>query len=258
MKKIIYTFLTFCLILPTYGNTIQGGVSEQGSGMSNRIIDKQTGAGIGGAKITLPKQNYHTKTDREGYFELDTTFDGTTIMSVQKENYKPFSMSINQQTLSEPLTVTIEKSNSHDISIDMSMHHLGDNSYSERSANAGEFRAEATGPFFTKEFFLKNINTSKPVFLVIGSIIGIDTIMARSVGQNRYPTSFASPPEVYFNGKKISEIQINGDGQKIKIPSDLIKKNQKNEVTIRTGRNIMQTAYVDYDDIEFMNLFIEN
>ena len=235
MKKIICIFLVFNLILPVYASTIQGGITEQGSGMSKRIIDKQTGAGIGGAKISLPKQNYQTKTDREGYFELDTTFDGTTIMSVQKENYKPFSMSINQQTMSEPLTVTIEKSNAHDISIDVNLHHLGDNSYSERSANAGEFQTEAAGPFFTKEFSLKNINTSKPVYLVIGSIIGIDTIMARSVGQNKYPTSFASPPEVYFNGKKISEIQINGD-----------------------GRNIMQTAYVDYDDIEFMNLFIEN
>ena len=258
MKKIVFIFLLINFIFPVYASTIQGGVSEQGLGQTNRIIDKQTGNGIGGAKITLPKQNYQTKTDKNGYFELDTTFDGTTIMSVQKENYRPFSMTINQKSLSEPLTVTIEKSNSHDLSIDVNLHHLGDNSYSERSANAGEFQSEAAGPFFTKDFYLRNVNTSKPVYLVIGSIIGIDTMMARSVGQNRYPTSFASPPEVYFNGKKISEIQINGDGQKIKIPPSLIKKNQKNEVTLRTGRNLMQTAYVDYDDIEFMNLFIEN
>ena len=30
------------------------------------------------------------------------------------------------------------------------------------------------------------------------------------------------------------------------------------EITIKTGRNVMQTAYIDYDDIEFMNLIIEN
>ena len=82
--------------------------------------------------------------------------------------------------------------------------------------------------------------------------------MAHSIGQNRIMNAYASPPEVFFNGNKISEIQINGDGQKIKIPSGLIKKNQVNEVTIKTGHNLMQTAYVDYDDIEFMNLFIEN
>ena len=64
--------------------------------------------------------------------------------------------------------------------------------------------------------------------------------------------------ELYFNGNKISEIQINGDSQKIRIPPALIRKNQTNEVTIKTGRNLMQTAYIDYDDIEFMNLFLEN
>ena len=122
MKKIVLAFLIFCLTLPSYCSTIQGGVSEQGIGQTNRIIDKQTGTGIGGAKITLPKQNYQTKTDRNGYFELDTTFDGTTIMSVQKEKYRPFSMTIDQKSLSEPLTVTIEKSNAHDLSIDVNLH----------------------------------------------------------------------------------------------------------------------------------------
>ena len=46
--------------------------------------------------------------------------------------------------------------------------------------------------------------------------------------------------------------------QKIRIPDALIRKNQVNEITIKTGRNLMQTAYIDYDDIEFMNLFVEN
>ena len=112
--------------------------------------------------------------------------------------------------------------------------------------------------YYTKRFTLKNLKMNKPIFLVIGSIIGIDTNLARSIGQNKITTAFASPPEIYFNGNKISEIQINGDGQKIKIPPSLVRKNQVNEVTIKTGRNLMQTAYVDYDDIEFMNVFLEN
>ena len=74
----------------------------------------------------------------------------------------------------------------------------------------------------------------------------------------KFQIAFASPPEVYFNGNKISEIQLNGDGQRIKLPSSLIRKSQVNEITIKTGRNLMQTAYIDYDDIEFMNLIIEN
>lgn len=259
MKNIIsILILILFLINPTLATTFQGGVSEQGSGNSSRIIDKNTGEGVGGADIILPKQNYSTRTDKDGFFELDTSINGPSIMSVQKKNYKPFTMTINDQTLSTPIVVGIEKSNASDIAIDSNMYHLGDNSYSDLSANAGEFRMQAIGPFYTKRFTLKNINLSKPIYLVIGSIIGIDTAMARSMGQNKITNAFASPPEVYFNGNKVSEIQLNGDGQKIKLPASLVKKGQVNEITIKTGRNLMQTAYIDYDDIEFMNLIIEN
>lgn len=259
MKKVLSIILILNFIsMPVFASPIQGKVSEQGSGYLNRIIDKATGDGVDGAKITLPKQKYFTKTDSDGYFELDTYVDGTSIMSVQKKNYKPFSMTVNDMTLSKPLVIGIEKSNADEMVLDSSMYHLGDGNFSDLSANAGDFRMQTIGPFYTKRFILKNIKTNKPLFLVIGSIIGIDTQMAHSIGQNRIMNAYASPPEVFFNGNKISEIQINGDGQKIKIPSGLIKKNQVNEVTIKTGHNLMQTAYVDYDDIEFMNLFIEN
>ena len=244
--------------LPINGATFQGGVSEQGASNSSRIIDKQTGLGIGGADVSLPKQNYRTKTDNEGYFELDTQINGPSIMSVKKENYKPFSMTIDEKSMNAPIVVGIEKSNASGQALDTNMYHLGDNSFSDLSANAGEFTMQAIGPFYTKRFTLKNINIAKPVYLVIGSIIGIDTAMARSMGQNKIPNAFASPPEVYFNGNKISEILLNGDGQRIKLPKNLIRKNQVNEITIKTGRNLMQTAYIDYDDIEFMNILIEN
>lgn len=260
MKKvlIITILILFTSVSAQAASTFEGGVSAQGQGTSSRIIDKNTGSGIGGAKITLPKQRYSTKTDADGYFELDTYIDGTSIMSVQKDNYKPYSMTISEKTLSAPIVVGIEKSNSDGMVIDSNMYHLGDNNYSDLSANAGEFRMETIGPFYTKRFTLKNLKLNQPVFLVIGSIIGIDTEMARQMGQNKISNAFASAPEVYFNGNKISEIQINGDGQRIRIPSGLLRRNQVNEVTIKTGRNLMQTAYIDYDDIEFMNIFVEN
>ena len=257
MKKLLCLFFILNLFLPVNADIFHGGVSEKGLRAQNRIIDKKTGEGVGGAKITLPKQNYHTKTNKDGYFELDTSIEGTSILSVQKDKYKPFSMTIDKKTFDKPLEVSIEKSNAHNIMIDAEMHHLGDNSFSGNSANAEEFQSDALGPFFTKKFNLKNINTHAPVYLVIGSVIGIDTLMARSIGQNRRPNAYASAPEVYFNGSKISEIQINGDRQKIKLPSSLIRRGI-NEVTIKTGRNLMQTSYIDYDDIEFMNLSIEN
>ncbi len=259
MKKFVTLILILFLATPCFSASIfQGEVSEEGFGNSSRIIDKNTGLGVGSAKIVLPKQRYTTQSDSNGYFELNTHIDGTTIMSVQKENYKPFSITLDKQALSRPIVIGIEKSNAQEMVLDSSMYHLGDNNFSELSANAGEFRMSSIGPFYTKKFTLKNLKTSKPLYLVIGSIIGIDTDLARSIGQNKISTAFASPPEIYFNGNKISEIQVNGDNQKIKIPSSIIKKNQVNEVTIKTGRNLMQTAYIDYDDIEFMNLFIEN
>ena len=258
MKKFVSFLLLIALILPSYAETIQGGVSERELIRQNRVIDKATGNGISGATVSIPKQNYSTKTNKEGYFELDTQINDTSILSIKKDKYKPFSMIINENTFDKPLELSIEKSNAHDLSIDSDMYHLGDGSFSNNSANAGEFNSTAIGPFYTKRFKLKNIDLKSPVYLVIGSIIGIDTLMARSMGQNGSPNSYASPPEVYFNGNKVAEIQINGDGQKIKLPPNLIQRNGVNEVTIKTGRNLMQTSYVDYDDIEFMNLIIEN
>ena len=259
MKKFLnILILIIFLALPANATTFQGGVSEQGTGNSSRVVDSNTGVGIGGARVSLPKQNFHTKTDADGFFELNTQINGPTIMSVQKENYKPFSVTINSQNLSTPIVIGIEKSNADGMVLDSNMYHLGDNNFSDLSANAGDFRMESIGPFYTKRFLLKNVKFNKPIFLVIGSIIGIDSNLARSIGQNRITNAFASAPEIFFNGNKISEVQINGDGQKIKIPPALIRKNQVNEVTIKTGRNLMQTAYIDYDDIEFMNLFFEN
>lgn len=260
MNKLFLTaFITMLLFMnQVRSEIIEGRISEKQENHMNRIIDKTTGAGVGGAKVILPKENYQTKTNKDGYFELDTNINGTGILSVQKDKYKPFSMTINEKTFTAPIEISIEKSDAHDIAIDMNMHHLGDNSYSENSANAGEFKSDAIGPFFTKKFNLKNINLNSPIYLVIGSIIGIDTLMARTMSQNNRPNAYATAPQVFFNGNKIAEIQINGDGQKIKIPPALIKKNQINEITIKTGYNLMQTSYVDYDDIEFMNLIIEN
>lgn len=259
MKKFLSLILLILFLsLPAQSATIQGAVSEQGSGNSSRIVDKNTGVGVDGAQVVLPKQGYSTQTDSNGYFELNTQINGPTIMSIKKEKYKPFSVTINDQTFSAPLVIGIEKSNADGMVLDSNMYHLGDNRFSDLSANANEFRMDSIGPFYTKRFLLKNVKFNKPIFLVIGSIIGIDTNLARSIGQNRISNAYASPPEVYFNGNKISEVQINGDSQKIKIPPSLIRRNQVNEVTIKTGRNLMQTAYVDYDDIEFMNLFFEN
>ena len=60
---------------------------------------------------------------------------------------------------------------------------------------------------------------------------------------------------IVVNGKKISELTINGDNQEIEIPTSLITGSD--EITIKTGKNLFQKDYTDYDDIEFMNIRIE-
>lgn len=253
-------FILACAIimntLPVHAGIFQGIVAKDGISGQNRVVDSETNAPITRAKVTLPQKGLKTYTDNNGKFNLNTNLNGDTILSVEKQGYKPFSMTINQNTLTKPIILGIEKSNPHDIKIESGMIHLGDDNYSATSANAGDFQVKSVGPYYSKEFKIPSVSNNQ--YLVIGSIIGIDTAMAKSMGQNKILNAFASAPEIYFNGNKIADIQLNGDSQKIHLPQNLIRPNQNNEVTIKTGRNLMQTAYTDYDDIEFMNLSIES
>ena len=104
------------------------------------------------------------------------------------------------------------------------MIHIGDNSFSENSANASEFSLFSVGPFYSMDFKIPNIKPQEALFLVIGSIIGIDTIHAQKMGQSHVTTAYSSPPEIFFNGNKISDIKINGDNQKIKILYQMPKR----------------------------------
>ena len=241
------------LIVLIFSSCAYGAVGVVG----NKIIDSATNAPIGNAKVTIPKYNYSTYTDADGKFNFDGQIDSSTIMSVEKEGYRPFSLTINQQNVaSKPLVLGIQKSNISDIVIESNLLHLGDNNYSEASANADNFKLYSMGPSYSKSFLMKRSCLRCQNYLVIGSILGIDTLLARSMGQNSITTSYATPPEVYFNGAKIAEIQLNGDNQKIRLPNNLIRAEQLNQVTIKTGRNLMQTAYIDYDDIEIANISI--
>lgn len=102
---------------------------------------------------------------------------------------------------------------------------------------------------------MPTLSPAEDAVIVIGSVIGLDTKLAKEMGQNRIASVYSSPAEVFFNGQKIGELNINGDNQEIVIPKNLI--HMTNEVTIRTGKNLFQHAYVDYDDIELANIRVE-
>lgn len=250
-------FIFVCFIQTESFAAINGNVQKNGIGDYNQVIDSQSGNPIDQADVTLPSKGYRTKTDSQGRFSLGAKVNAPTIMSVQKEGYKPFSLTVDENSSSKPIVVGIEKTNPYDVIIDKDMYHIGDDNYSATSANASDFKVKAIGPYYTKNFTIKSIPSTEDVYLVIGSVIGIDTKMARDMGQSKVKTAYASAPQVFFNGNMIAELNLNGDNQQIKIPRNLIKQNASNQLTIKSGKNLFQTAYVDYDDIELMNLFIE-
>jgi len=234
----------------------EGGIEKREIMNFNQIIDAQTGQGIPKAKVSVPALKFVTVTDDDGRFNLNAKLNSPAILSVQKDGYKPFSLTITE-TGKQPLIIGIEKSSLKDIVVETSMIHLGDDSFSTNSANADDFTTKSAGANYTKEFNIPALKTGQNVILMIGSIIGIDTLTARSIGQSHVRTAYASPPEIWCNGNKICELNINGDNQQITIPRGILKQNGKNSLTIRAGKNLMQTAYIDYDDIEFTNLSIE-
>jgi len=256
MKKILTVITIIIFTTPVFAQTITGEVKKETRKNINQIYDSSTNIPIEGVLIKIPAKDYATRTKKDGSFKLQTKIDSPTIMSLEKSGYKPFSMTINSNP-KNPISIGIEKTTPKDIIVETDMIHIGDDSFSERSANASDFSLNSKGYFYSKDFNIKSLKQNEELYLIIGSIIGIDTIEAQRLGQSRVLTAYSSPPELFFNGNKIAEIKINGDNQKIKIPKGLIKQNLFNNITIKTGKNLFKTNYIDYDDIEFTNLLFE-
>lgn len=260
MNKFIYfLILTLITILPSNATTFTGEVTKVDQAQSNRIINAQTKQGVEFAKISIPQKNIRTYSDANGNFELPKIWiNEPTLLKVEKEGYRPFSITINNnQSLNAPLQIEIAQSEPFDIVLDSEILHLGDNSFSKNSANASDFKIKSIGPYYSKDFIMTNNAKQSTNYIIIGSIVGLDTKLAHQMGQNKIRTGiYSSPTEIYFNGSKIGEIKINGDGQRIRIPSTLIKADTKNQVTIKTGQNVVNYDRIDYDDIELTNISI--
>jgi len=258
--KYLFLILITCLILQNsvWATTFTGGVTKVGQNESNQVIDAQTGQGIEFAKITIPQKNFRTYTDANGNFELEKIqITQPTLLNVEKEGYRPFSLTINNdESLLNPMKIEIAKSESMDIAIESEILHLGDDSFSKNSANASDFKLKAAGPYYSKDFIMTANAKKYTNYLVIGSIVGLDTKLANRMGQNRMKAAYSSPAEVYFNGQVIGKLQVNGDGQRLKIPNSLIHADAKNQITIKTGHNMQRSDRIDYDDIEILNLSI--
>lgn len=224
---------------------------------SGIIVDQKTGIPIAGATISIPSKGISAKTNEFGKFQLDFPDCLPLILSVKADGYKPFSLIINQNRADRPMKIAIAEQTVNEVVIDTRLHHLGDNKFSRRSANCGEFSAKASGPYFFKEFFVDKVGPKFDVALIIGSIIGIDTKKAQSLRQSGVKTAASSPVEVFFNSQKIGEIFVNGNNHILRIPPELVRINSYNHVRIETGVNLASSSRTDYDDIEFIHLVLE-
>ena len=260
MKKLLFFIIMMTVLTPAYGTTFTGEVSKVGLQDRNRVVDSKTQKGIEFAKVSIPQANFHAYTDKNGNFdlpEIKLKSPKPLMLNVEKEGYRPFSITINNnQSLNAPLKVEIAKSEPIDVSLETGLIHLGDDNFSQNSANASGFKLKSSGPYFSKDFIMSANAKKSTNYLVIGSIAGLDTQLAQRMGQNKIRSTYSTPTEVFFNGQKIGEIKINGDGQQIKIPNSLIIANAKNQITIKTGHNTNSYDHIDYDDIEVMNISI--
>jgi len=241
---------------PAFCTVFEGGVEKTGMGTSSIILDAGTNQPVENVKITLPKQNFTTFTDINGAFNLSAKLNSPTIMSIEKDGYRPYSITIDETVKDNPIVVSIEKSQADDVLLTSDWYHLGDNSFSQNSANCSEFHGEAKGSYYTQKFNIKPGENVGHYVLIIGSIIGIDSLMAQKMGQNRVKVAYSSPPEIFLNGIRVANIELNGDGQRFELPKNLIRKGMENEIMLKTGRNMSQKDHIDWDDIEFMNLSI--
>lgn len=256
MKKIFTAFIMYFALISCVGaEVISGKVNLDDINLKNKIIDSKTQNAISNAKITIPEAHFTTYTDKNGAFQLNVDLNSATVLFVQKEGYKDFSLTVDKNVVNSPLKLGIEKTNPFDLQITQGVIHLGDNMFSTNSANSGDFKLNAEGAFLSREFKRPKVGARQAVVVKIGTVVGLDTKKAKMLGQNKIAKVYSSPTEVFVNGNRIGIIEVNQDNIEFVIPNSILK--ETNELVIKTGRNLFQLDYVDYDDIELANVRIE-
>ena len=254
MKKIFLITVLFLINL-AWAEVISGKINHDDINYKNRIIDYKTGDSIENAKITIPDLNYTTFSNSEGVFKLNVNIQDKTVLFVEKEGYKTFSLTIDNTVINSPLKIGIEETSPFDLQISQGIIRLGDNMFSSNSANSRDFHQYAYNNIYIQKFEKPKTAANQEVVIVIGSLIGVDTKKAKEKGQNRIVHVYASAAEVFINNHSVGILDLNGDNIEISVPKYLLR--QTNELKIQTGKNLFQKEYTDYDDIELANIRIE-
>ena len=257
-KFLLLLILCFLRIEPVYSDALIAEISKDEYKTNlPQIIDGETKLPIGDVTISLPSEGKFTKSDANGNFKLNITKNAPIILSLQKEGYRPFSLTIKDSHWGQNLKIEMQKITPFNIVVSDNLMHLGDNSYSDKSSGACLINSPCVGPEFSKTFYVGNITNKTKAYVVIGSIIGLDTVQAMRLGQNHLTNAASTPLEIFVNDKKIGELKINGDNQKIPIPTQYLKPSSNNTLRLRTGVNKNALNFTDYDDVEIMNLIVD-
>lgn len=259
MKRIFLLFWAFFILwqYPCNSQALLGEVTKQGYKQNRpQVLDKETGSPVQDAVVEIPTEGKVDFTDENGNFKITPSSDKPVILSIKKDGYRPFSLTLQENALKGGVTFELEKKSPFELILSDNLMHLGDNSYSPNSAGACLINSPCIGPEFKKEFAVGNITPKTKAYVKIGSVIGIDTIQAMKLGQNKLTNAYSTPMEFFVNKTKIGELKINGDNQKIPIPLKVLKANSNNILVVKTGAN-KDAILTDYDDVELMNLFID-
>ncbi|MEM9153970.1 MAG: dockerin type I domain-containing protein [Cyanobacteria bacterium P01_F01_bin.33] len=254
------------------------------SAYSGVAIERTTGRPLADVEVEIPDAGISVRTDSQGRFKLPKDVPANTILTARLEDYKPYSRTTQEQQ--GPLRLELDRLNRQTtLILESNVVHLGDDSFSPQSANAGDFRLPSQGNELNRSFTLQRIPARDPM-LKIGSLIGLDTREAYRLGQNSIPASDMSPLEVMLNGDRIQTVNASRDNIEIPLNRNLLRVGS-NTVTLRTGKTVhsplsrsssvpisiplfggsisigvpvqsgSRGSMVDYDDIELANVLVE-
>lgn len=232
------------------------------------VVDARTGQPLAGVEVSLPDEGVSVRTDSEGRFTLPRHAEGK-ILSARTAAYAPTATTT---TGGGGYRLALEKLSPRLRVLDDRAHHLGDDKYGYGSANHTDFKLAAEGTVYSRIFSIDG----EPVgdlTLRIGSIIGLDTPRAVSVGQSRLTQFLYAPRDglrVFLNNRLVQRVELNGDDVRIRLPVELLRSG-RNEIRLETYpltlpdrepddhlQDLLQVAGIsNHDDIEFAHLMLE-
>ena len=231
-------------------------VSQGGGGLvAGQVRSMTSGMGLGEVQVSIPQIAFEETSNAKGDFRLPKLPDKPTIVRFAKPGFVPKTLTLDADWQADGRKLLVSLREIHNtIVLDQEIRHLGDNSFSPVSAGAQKFQRQAGSPKLVRQFITPEGNG--PVYLEIGSVIGLDTQAAHTLGQSAFHRT-SSPMTVKVNGQLLSNIGANGDAQRIVVPRQLLLAGNLNVLEIQTGYQVPDGTYIDYDDMELMLLTLE-